>query len=153
MVRLFLKSTHLVIEPGKSLGNTSYDVELDTVSTSIKTKLTSTTTKLEVTGTYGFFPSFGIASNITSAVWNILTSFGGRMDVVAGLGDVTISVNNPTFGYPYTVFVNNKTGYSERHNYYANESHTYTDFQTGVKYLVTRHEDSDNKEFTVWVKI
>ena len=151
---MIVKPTHLVLQPGKNIGSTTYIVELDTVDTSTKTRLNKQTTLLEVTGTYGFWPNISLdpASQLVKAIWQLIVSFGGRMDVVASItDDVAISVNNPTFGYPYTVFVEGSAGRSDRYNYYADESHEYTDSK-GRIYSITRHEDSSNcKEFTVVV--
>lgn len=149
---MIVKSTHAVIKPGQNIGNTSFDVSLDTVNTAAVAFFDRNTKQLEVTGTYGFWPSPSFWGNIGSVIWQTIVSFGGRMDVVIGITDkIAISVNNPTFGYPYTIFVDiNKGQVGDRFNYYENEEHTYID-SFGRKYSCIRNADSDNKEFTITV--
>jgi hypothetical protein len=149
---MIVKPTHAVIKPGPNIGKTSFDVSLDTVDSAATTLLDVNTKQLEVTGTYGFWPSPSFWGNIGSAIWQTIVSFGGRMDVVIGITDkIAISVNNPTFGYPYTVFVDSDNGRGgDRHNYYEHEEHTYVD-SVGRKYSCTRNTDSDNKEFIIVV--
>ena len=150
---MILKPTHVVIKPGHNIGNTSLTVSLDTVDSAAQQLLDKNTKQLEVTGTYGFWPSPSKWGNIANAIWQTIISFGGRMDVVIGITDkIAISLNNPTFGYPYTVFVDSDNGRGgERHNYYENEEHTYVD-SVGQKYSCTRNIDSDNKEFAILIK-
>ena len=143
--------SHVVLRPGRKIGNDTYDVILATPDTSTEASMDRHTVLLEITGTYGFWP-FG-PGFFLKALWNLLMSFGGEMDVVTTnrTNDVALSFNNPTFGYPYSVFAETSTGRVDRHNYYADESFQYTDSK-GRVYSVTRHEDSkDCKEWTVMV--
>ena len=152
-IKLIIKPTHVVLKPGKKIGSDEYDIVLRTVDTSSETKMDSQTIQLDVTGTYGFWPTIPGPGFVIKALWELLMSFGGRMDVVATniTNDVAISVNNPTLGYPYTVFAEYSTNRTERHNYYADESFEYVDSR-GRVYSVTRHEDSEEcKEWTVMV--
>jgi hypothetical protein len=144
------KSTHVVVTPGSKID--SFKLTLSTIDENVSCTLNKFSKPAEITGTYGWFPSpfsdFG--KNILDAAWQVLMLFGGRMDVVAAFTDkIVISVNNPTFGYPYTVFVdtdNGSGGY--RYNYYEGESHTYVDSK-GRSFRCTRNSDSSNKEFTI----
>ena len=149
---MIIKPTHAVIKPGSNIGSASFVVSLDTVDAAATTLLDANTKQLEVKGTYGFWPSPSFWGNIGSAIWQTIVSFGGRMDVVIGITDkVAISVNNPTFGYPYTIFVDADSSNSgSRYNYYEQEEHTYVD-SVGRKYSCTRNTDSDNKEFLIVV--
>ena len=157
IVKAIIKPTHMVLRPGKHIGNDEYDVILNTVDTSVETKMDKTTKTLEITGTYGFWPTIPGPTFVITALWDLLMSFGGRMDVVATnrTNDVAISINNPTVGYPYAVFAESSTNRSERHNYYADELFQHTDSK-GRVYTIIRHEDSETdgysyKEWTVMV--
>ena len=150
-LKLFVMPTHMVLRPGKNIGDDTYNVILATIDTSSEETMDKNTLLLEVTGTYGFWP-FG-PTFFLKALWDLLMSFGGQMDVLATnrTNDVAISINNPTFGYPYSVFAETSIGRVDRHNYYADESYQYTDSK-GRVYSVTRHEDSEDcKEWTVMV--
>jgi hypothetical protein len=150
---MIVHPTHVVVKPNfHNNSTTTFNVSLDTVDSSTKAVLNKDTTQLEVTGTYGFWPSPSIAGNITSAIWQALVSFGGRMDVVVSLTDkIAISLNNPTFGYPYTVFVDSDSTFgANRHNYYEDESYTYVDTK-GRRYTCLRNRDTNNKEFTITI--
>ena len=146
---MLVKSTHVVVLPGGQIGEKSFDLTLTTSVGSAIYKLDKSSLCFEATGTYGWFPNpFGGWSEALKALWALIKSFGGEMDVVADLDDnILVSFNNPTFGYPYTVFADGV--YARRYNYYADEQHVY---QYGGKlFKCTRHEDSDNKEFTLEV--
>lgn len=149
---IFAKSTHVVVQPGTHIGLESFALALATTDGTISYKLDKDSKCFEATGTYGWFPDpFGDwGSEAMKALWALLSAFGGgQMDVVAALDDkIMVSFNNPTFGYPYTVFV--EDGDSRQHNYYADEQHIYYDSK-GRLYKCTRHEDSGNKEFTLEV--
>ena len=152
-VKAIVMPTHMVLKPGEKIGYDVYDIILRTVDTSQETKMDRHTNQLEITGTYGFWPDIPGPGFIIKALWELIASFGGRMDVVATnrTNDVAISINNPTIGYPYAVFVEWSTGRRERHNYYADESFAHTD-SNGRVYAITRHEDSEQcKEWTVMV--
>ena len=151
-----IKPSRMVLKPGKNIGNDEYDLILSTVDTSVETKLNKTTKEIDITGTYGFWPTIPGPVFVIKALWDLLMSFGGRMDVVVTnrANDIAISINNPTIGYPYAVFVEWSTNRSERHDYYVNESFEHTDSH-GRVYTITRHEDSEGdvayKEWTVMV--
>ena len=147
---MIVDPTHLTIKPGKNIGLESFELTMETLDESSKSTFNKNTESVDMTGTYGFWPSWDPVIFIADAVWQTLVSFGGRMDVIAAFTDkIVISVNNPTFGYPYTVFVDGDSGQGgERYDYYVGESHTYVDSK-GRSFTCTRNEDSDNKEFTI----
>ena len=141
-----IKSTHLTVKPGRSIATQSFNMTLQSIDESIAYTLKKGAKSVDMTGTYGWFPNGGIID----AAWQILVSFGGRMDVVAAFTDnLVISVNNPTFGYPYTIFVDMDNGQGGfRYNYYEGESHTYVDSK-GRSFTCTRNEDTNTKEFII----
>lgn len=147
---MIITPTHLRVQPGRRIGSNSYQLTLSTNVGSSTNTLNKFIKWVDARGTYGWWPSFSGIGNVIGAAWDLLSSFGGKMDVVASFSDrIVISVNNPTFGYPYSVFVDlDKSDSAERYNYYVDESHTYTD-STGRDYLVTRLADSADKEFQI----
>lgn len=154
------KSSRLVVKPGRTIKNTSYTVNMATISprADLSAKINSRTKNFpELTGTYGFWPSFDAFKDLWNAIWQIS---GGNMDVVASLQqtdklgaiekEVECAVNNPTIGYPYAVFYDSVNNNSVRFNLYENESQSFTD-STGTVYTITRQNDSDYKEFLLEV--
>lgn len=148
-----INPTHLRVQPGQNIGQQSFNLTLKTPDASTTLVLTKSTIAAEITGTYGWWPSFSGIGNLISIAWQALVSVSGRMDVAAAFTDkIAISANNPTFGYPYTVFVDaDKSKSAERYNYYVGESHDYVDSK-GRTFRCTRHYDSNvGKEFTIEV--
>lgn len=149
---MFVKSTHVVVRPGSQIGLQSFDLALATTDGTAKYKLDKNSVFFEATGTYGWFPDpfDDWSSEAMKALWALISAIGGgQMDVVAAFDDkVMVSFNNPTFGYPYTVFA--EDGDARRHNYYENEQHIYYDSK-GRLFKCTRGADTGNKEFTLEV--
>ena len=150
-----INPTHLRVQPGQNIEQQSFNLTLKTPDASTTLLLTKSTIAAEITGTYGWWPSFSGIGNLIAIAWQSLVSVSGRMDVVAAFSDtIALSANNPTFGYPYTVFVDASTYRpieAKRYNYYVGESHDYVDAK-GRTFRVTRHNDSNvGKEFTVEV--
>ena len=146
-----IKSTHVMVKPGSVIGLQSFVLTLGTSDGMATYKLDKNSKYFEATGTFGWFPNpFGSwGTEAMKALWALITSFGGQMDVVAAFdGKIMVSCNNPTFGYPYTVFVEN--GDARRHNYYEGEQHVYYDSK-GRLFKCTRNVDSEYKEFVIEV--
>ena len=145
-----IEPTHLVVKPGHRIELESFNLTLSTNAISSNITLNKYIKFVEITGTYGWWPSFSGIGNLINIAWQALVSVGGRMDVVAAFTDkIAISVNNPTFGYPYTVFVDADKGGAERYNYYVGESHNYVDSK-GRTFNCARNYDSiRGKEFTI----
>ena len=145
------KSTHVLVQAGRQIGLQSFDLTLGTTDGMKTYKLDKNSNSFEATGTYGWFPNpFGSwGTEAMKALWALITSFGGQVDVVASFDDkIMLSCNNPTFGYPYTVFAENDD--ARRHNYYEGEQHIYYDSK-GRGFKCTRNSDTSNKEFTIEV--
>ena len=147
-----INPTTLTVKPGQHIGQQSFNLTLKTLDASTTVLLNKSTVSARMTGTYGWWPSFSGIGNLINIAWQALVSVGGRMDVVAAFTDrIAISVNNPTFGYPYSVFVDADKGGAERYNYYIGESHNYVDSK-GRIFSCTRNYDSNKgKEFTIEV--
>ena len=147
-----INPTTLTVKPGQQIGQQSFNLTLKTLDASTTVLLNKSTVSARMTGTYGWWPSFSGIGNLINIAWQALVSVGGRMDVVAAFTDrIAISVNNPTFGYPYSVFVDADKGGAERYNYYIGESHNYVDSK-GRIFSCTRNYDSNKgKEFTIEV--
>lgn len=84
---------------------------------------------------------------------NISVQIIGKMDVVATFNDrITISVNNPMFGYPYTVFVDaDSCKDADKYKYYVGESHDYMDSKSRKFRCTRRHDSKVGKEFLIEV--
>ena len=154
-----INPTTLTVKPGQYIKEQSFTVTLKTPDASTIFLLNKSTISAMITGTYGWSPSFSGIGNLIAIAWQTLVSLTGRMDVAAAFSDtIVMSANNPTFGYPYTVFVDaaqseypNRPVPVARYNYYVGESHKYVDAK-GRTFMVTRHNDSNvGKEFTVEV--
>ena len=152
-----INPTTLTVKPGQYIKEQSFNLTLKTPDASTTLLLNKSTISAMITGTYGWWPSFSGIGNLIAIAWQTLVSVTGRMDVVAAFSDtIVMSANNPTFGYPYTVFVDAardpaRPVQAERYNYYVGESHDYVDAK-GRTFRVTRHYDSNvGKEFTVEV--
>ena len=150
-----INPTTLTVKPGQQIGQQSFNLTLKTLDASTTVLLNKSTVSARMTGTYGWWPSFSGIGNLIAIAWQSLVSATGRMDVVAAFSDtIALSANKPTFGYPYTVFVDASTYRpieAKRYNYYVGESHDYVDSK-GRTFRCTRHYDSNvGKEFTIEV--
>ena len=148
-----INPTTLTVKPGKEIGPQSFTLTLKTPDAATTLLLNKNTVSANITGTYGWWPSFSGIGNLIAIAWQTLVSVSGRMDVAAAFSDkIAMSANNPTFGYPYTVFVDADQGNNaERYNFYVHESHDFVDSK-GRTFRVTRQNDSNvGKEFTVEV--